>query len=92
MNTSAHQWIIDAMDATTAQIEADGDQVLQIPRALLPEDAHEGDVLAVSHRRDRERSTLELMLDPAASAAALERSRQQMQQPHGKDRGGNIKL
>ena len=55
---SRHQWIVDVIEDGSASIEVDGRTVTPIPQWLLPEGAKEGDVLAVTHDRERGKSVL----------------------------------
>jgi Protein of unknown function (DUF3006) len=92
MPLSGHRWIIDAIEEQIARVEVDGNEVRQFPQWLLPAGARAGDVLAVSHRREEDRSILEIQLDPSARAELLERSRRQVENPAGRDGGGRIVL
>ena len=58
-----HTWIVGVMDEDTAAIEVDGRRITPIPRWLLPADAHDGDVLRVTHARSGGHSTLSIELN-----------------------------
>ena len=61
-----HTWVIDVVDEDSAAVQVDGRQITPLPRWLLPADAHEGDVLRVSHARSAGRSTLSIEVDRSA--------------------------
>ena len=73
-----HTWVIDVVDEDSAAVQVDGRQITPLPRWLLPADAHEGDVLRVSHARSAERSTLSIEVDRSATRRAFQRSADQM--------------
>lgn len=77
---SRHRWIIDRIEEQVAAIEEDGARVVHVPRALLPDGAREGDVLAVEREGAGDEVRLRIRRDPAATAAALARSRAQLRQ------------
>ena len=87
------RWTIDQIEEDTAAIEYD-EQLHTIPRALLPRDAREGDVLLVTIARDRNNETVvTIALDPAATKAAREASKKQhATRPKSADAGGDIEL
>ena len=62
-----HTWVIDVVDEDSAAVQVDGRQITPLPRWLLPTDAHEGDVLRVSHVRSAGRSTLSIEVDRSAT-------------------------
>lgn len=66
----AHRWAIDQVEEGTASVEQDGDHVYEIPRYLVPPDARDGDVLAVTvtHAAAGE-VTVSVKIDRAASAS-----------------------
>lgn len=65
----AHRWAIDQIEEGTAAVEQDGDHVYEVPRYLVPPDARDGDVLAVTvtHAAAGE-VTVSVRIDRAASA------------------------
>ena len=69
-----HTWVIDVVDEDSAAVQVDGRQITPLPRWLLPADAHEGDVLRVSHARSAGRSTLSIDLDRSAARLAVQRA------------------
>lgn len=77
---SHHTWVVDVIDEDSAAVEVDGRQITPIPRWLLPADAHEGDVLQVTHARSGSRSTLTIELDRQATRVALRRSADQLRE------------
>lgn len=87
------RWTIDQIEEDTAAIEHD-EQLHTIPRALLPREAREGDVLLVTIARDRNNETVvTIALDPAATKAARAASKQQRAtRPRSRDTGGDIEL
>lgn len=90
-----HRWTVDQIEEDIAAVEHDGDRVHTIPRSLLPPDAREGDVLAVTVARatDGDRTTISVEIDRAATRDALARSRRQRaRRPKQDDPGGDITL
>ena len=87
------RWTIDQIEEDTAAVEYD-EQLHTIPRALIPRDAREGDVLVVTVSRDSDdRTVVTIALDPAATKAARDASKQQRaKRPRGQDPGGDIEL
>lgn len=88
---SRHTWVVDVIDEDSAAVEVDGRQITPIPRWLLPTDAHEGDVLRVTHGRSGSRSTLSIELDRDAKQVALEQSAEQLRDLPASGRG-NVEL
>jgi hypothetical protein len=78
VRASHHTWIVDVIDEDSAAVEVDGRQITPIPRWLLPADAHEGDVLHVTHARSGSRSTLAIEVDRHATRLAVQRSADQL--------------
>ena len=89
---STHTWIVDVMDEDSAAVEVDGRQITPIPRWLLPSDAHDGDVLRVTHERGTSRSAIVIELDRDGTRAAFDRSRRQLADSGPGDAGGDIAL
>jgi hypothetical protein len=58
-----HTWIVGVIEDDSAAVEVDGRQIMPLPRWLLPADAHDGDILRVTHARSAGRSTLSIELD-----------------------------
>lgn len=87
------RWTIDQIEEDTAAIEYD-EQLHTIPRALIPRDAREGDVLLVTVSRDSDdRTIVTIALDPAATKAARDASKKQrVTRPRSADAGGDIEL
>jgi hypothetical protein len=75
---SHHTWVVDVIDEDSAAVEVDGRQITPIPRWVLPADAHDGDVLRVTHARSGLRSALSIEIDRDAQRAALKRSAEQL--------------
>jgi len=84
---SHHTWVVDVIEDDAAAVEVDGRQITPIPRWLLPADAHDGDVLRVTHSRSGLRSTLSIELDRQATRAALQRSSDQLRHAPPGDTG-----
>ncbi|HET9776843.1 MAG TPA: DUF3006 domain-containing protein [Gemmatimonadaceae bacterium] len=89
---STHQWIVDVIEDGSASIEVDGRTVTPIPQWMLPEGAKEGDVLRVTHDRERGKSALLIETDPQARKKALDKSAKQVSRKSKTDRGGDIQL
>jgi hypothetical protein len=92
-------WLIDSLEEDSAQIEEDGTRVIHVPRSILPPGAKEGDVLTVGleqqRRGNREAVRVTITLDPEATEAAVEKSRQQVKRgkrASRRDSGGDIVL
>ena len=93
-------WLIDSLEEDSAQIEEDGARVIHGPRSILPPGAKEGDVLTVGleqqRRGKREAVRVTITLDPDATEAANEKSRQQVKRgrkaSRRRDSGGDIVL
>ena len=87
------RWTIDQIEDDTAAVEHD-EQLHTIPRALIPRDAREGDVLLVTVTRDaNDKTVVTIALDRAATKAAREESRKQRAtRPRSQDPGGDIEL
>ena len=73
-----HTWVVDVIDDDSTAVEIDGRQITPLPRWLLPADAHDGDVLRVTHTRSGMRSTVSIEVDRSATRLAFERSADQM--------------
>ena len=73
-----HTWVVDVIDDDSAAVEIDGRQITPLPRWLLPADAHDGDVLRVTHTRSGMRSTVSIEVDRSATRLAFDRSADQM--------------
>jgi len=92
MKHSTHQWIVDVIEDGSASIEVDGRTVTPIPQWMLPEGVKEGDVLSVTHDRERGKSALLIETDPQARKKALDKSAKQVSRKSKTDRGGDIQL
>ena len=88
----AHRWAIDQVEEGTASVEQDGDHVYAIPRYLVPPDARDGDVLAVTvmHAAAGE-VTVSVKIDHAASAPPPAKGSPK-KRPASNDPGGDIIL
>ena len=91
------RWIVDAIEGDVARVEIDGRTVQTVPVALLPAGVQEGSVLEVSWTRDgRDRARIEVRLDEAATAEALDRSSRQVAELRAasreRDPGGDVSL
>jgi DUF3006 family protein len=91
-----HRWVVDVIEEDSAAVEVDGRSVTPVPRWMLPVGARQGDVLAVSHRREDVRSVLTIEIDRAATNAAYSASGEQVARGRaasaGRDGGGDVKL
>jgi hypothetical protein len=58
-------YTIDRFEGEWAVLENDQAQTFQVPRAWLPADAREGDVLAATEEGQQGTATLQFRLDPA---------------------------
>ncbi len=91
-----HRWIVDVIEEGSAAVEVDGRQVTPLPRWLLPVGARQGDVLAVTHRREDTRSVLTVEIDRAATKSAYGASAEQAAEGKAastaRDPGGDIAL
>jgi hypothetical protein len=88
---SRHIWVVDVIDEDSAAVQVDGRQITPMPRWLLPADAHEGDVLRVTHARSAGQSTLSIEVDRSATRHAFRRSAEQVRAAPAPD-VGNIDL
>ncbi len=85
-------WTVDSIEEGIAALQDDEGRMTHLPASLLPGGTREGDVIAVERRESRGTVTLRLRIDPAATRAALESSRQQLARLEGGDAGGDIQL
>ena len=94
MASSRHRWVVDGVEEHSARVEIDGDEVITLPRWLLPEGAADGDVLTVEHERKRGGSRLTIVTDRASTTEAMRKSAEQVRKTDGKskDAGGEIEL
>jgi hypothetical protein len=74
-----HTWVIDVLDDDSVAVQIDGRQITSLPRWLLPADAHDGDVLRVTHARSAGRSSLSIELDRSGTRP-LQRSAEQVRE------------
>ena len=72
-----HTWVIDVLDDDSVAVQVDGRQITPLPRWLLPADAHDGDILRVTHARSAGRSSLSIELDRSGTRP-LQRSAEQV--------------
>ena len=75
---SHHSWVVDVMEDDSTAVQVDGREITPLPRWLLPADAHEGDILRVTHSRSGARSLITIELDRSATRLAVERSADQL--------------
>ena len=96
MPESTHRWVIDTIEENAAAIEVDGNNVVTVPRWILPDGARQGDVLSVRHDRPPrgQRSALTIEVDAAATKKAFAESAAQVQKgvKRPNDQGGDIRL
>lgn len=91
-----HRWVVDVIEEDSAAVEVDGRSVTPVPRWMLPVGARQGDVLAVTHRREDVRSVLTIEIDRAATTAAYSASADQVARGKAassvRDSGGDVTL
>ena len=88
----AHRWAIDRIEEGTAAVEQDGDHVYEVPRYLIPPDARDGDVLAVSvSSAAGGEVTISVRIDRASGSVSSAKGSARKRRG-GKDRGGDIVL
>jgi hypothetical protein len=93
MNETTHELIVDRFEGEMAVVEVDGARFFDLPRWLLPPEAREDDVLAVTCRTDAEGAiTHEIRIDTAATASARADAQQLVDRLRRKDPGGDISL
>ncbi len=98
MPREMHRWVIDSITGHVAAIEVDGATMVRLPQWVLPRSAVEGQVLLVKHEIDGKgrRSVISIEIDFAATAAALDASKAQVDTMRNasarRDPGGDIKL
>jgi hypothetical protein len=96
MSDSAHRWVVDSIEESTASVEVDGKSMMTVPKSLLPSGAREGHVLRVNRQlsADGMRSVLTIELDQDATKRALAESAAQVKKgaKGKKDPGGDITL
>jgi hypothetical protein len=85
------RWVVDSIGEGIATVEEDGERILRVPRWMLPDDAREGSVLSVTREAHDGDVALRIGPDAEGEAAALERSRRQVERETG-DEGGDIAL
>ena len=90
--TTTHHWAVDRLGEDTASVEHDGDRVYDVPRAILPEDTREGDVLAVEATRNADSVTLRIARDQAATKRGKDESARQLRGAKGRGGKGDIAL
>jgi len=91
-NQPAHRWAIDQVEEGTASVEQDGDHVYEIPRYLVPPDARDGDVLAVTVTQAAPGEvTVSVRIDRAASASPPAKASPKKRRASN-DPGGDIVL
>ena len=86
-----HQWTVTSLAVENATVEVDGGQARALPRWVLPSDAHEGDVLRVTHERAGQRSVLTIEIDAAATKQASAQSAAQIKSAASGGKG-DVKL
>jgi hypothetical protein len=86
------QWIVESLGETTATVEVDGKAMMKVPRWLLPGDAKEKDVLAVTRAAEGDRVSLKVERDAGATRAALDASAKQLRDAPVDKKGGDVTL
>ncbi len=91
---SPRHWVVDAIEEDAATLEREDGSLLTVPRAALPAGTVAGEVLRVTTAPGDDAHPLTLERDPAATAAALRRSAEQVRRPRGTrpDPRGDITL
>ena len=92
-----HRWAVDGLGEETARVLEDGARTIAVPVYLLPPGVKEGDVLRVTRNDERGGSVhIEVVLDDAASARALARSRRALERARLAseriDPGGDVRV
>ncbi len=91
------QWVVDVIEEDAATLEREDGSLVTVPRAQLPAGTVAGEVLRVTTAADDDAGPLTLERDPAATAAALRRSQDQLTRARAAraahpDPGGDIDL
>ena len=96
-----HRWVVDGIEEGVARIEEDGVRMICVPVTALPSGVKEGDVLRLTGRPgpaegENELFEVSISIDPAATAAALARSKAATDattaESKKRDPGGNVSL
>ena len=96
-----HRWVVDGIEEGVARIEEDGVRMISLPVGSLPPGVREGDVLEVTGKPtgsdgDSESFEVSIVVDPAARAKALARSKAAtdatMAESRKRDPGGDVSL
>jgi hypothetical protein len=94
--SSSHRWSIDGLEEDSARIEEDGGRIITVPRWLLPADAKEGQLLALTRTGSGTSATITIAVDAAATTAALAASADQVARiaaaSKSRDKGGDVSL
>ncbi|HEY8483862.1 MAG TPA: DUF3006 domain-containing protein [Longimicrobiales bacterium] len=92
MSSETHRLVVDRFEGDLVVVEVDGERFLDLPRWLLPPGVREDDVIVVRRTTGENRVTLELEVDPAATAAARAEARRLIDELRRKDPGGDLSL
>lgn len=88
-----HYWIVDRFEGDLVVVEVDGDRFLDMPRWLVPTDAREGDVIALSVERGEGGAvTIRARIDSEATDSARAEASRLVENLKKKDPGGDIVL
>ncbi len=87
-------WVVDVIEEDAATLEREDGSLVTVPRSRLPAGTVAGEVLQVTTAPGDDTRPVTLERDPAATAAALRRSAEQVRRPRGTrpDPGGDITL
>ena len=93
----ARHWVVDVVEENAATLEREDGSLVTVPRAQLPAGTVAGEVLRVTTAPGDDARPLTLERDPAATAAALRRSEEQLSRARAAreahpDPGGDITL
>ena len=84
---SHHTWVVDVIEDDSTAVQVDGREITPLPRWVLPADAHEGDILRVTHSRSGSRSSLTIEVDRSTTRLAVDRSADQLRNAPRSGRG-----
>jgi hypothetical protein len=85
-------WIVDRIEGDRAVVERSLHDVLLLPRALLPDDAREGDVLRVGVTAAAGESRLVITRDEAETRRRAADAQRLQEDLASRDPGGDLKL
>jgi hypothetical protein len=92
VSDSEEIWILDRFEGDRVVLERALHEMLDLPRALLPSGAREGDALRVAVHVEGGASRLTLVRDEQETARRAAEVRRLQETLRGRDPGGDIKL